>query len=75
MKKRVLSLMLAAGMLAALAACGNGDSGNSTAPDASTSPDSTASTPADTTSSDLATLANQVSVNPNVGQGLYPGTS
>lgn len=76
MKKRVVSVLLAASMLAALAACGSDPAGNSATPDSSTSPDSSASTPADgAAASDLAALANEVSVNPNVGQNLYLGTS
>ncbi len=79
MKKRMVSLLLAATMLAALAGCGDGAAQNSSpAPSDSSSPAVSDNQPADASeppqsgevsnAEDLAALANSVTVNPNAGR-------
>ncbi|MDY6317139.1 MAG: peptide ABC transporter substrate-binding protein [Oribacterium sp.] len=91
MKKRALSLAMAAIMTLSLAACGGSSTSTTTAAAAAettaaggsgeTQPAETVSTDAGekdnvaTTGTDLAALARSETTNPNAGQGLYPGTA
>jgi len=83
MKKRILSLCLALAMILSLAACGGGTtSGGGETPSgggtATTTPSGGGSTPATPAAANLskdAQLANATFVNPNVGKGMYGGTS
>lgn len=81
MKNRILSLLLAAIMVAALAACGGNANqpANSTAPAPSSNSQPSAAEPPQSgnvsTADNLSALANSVTVNPNAGKGIYPGTS
>lgn len=77
MKKRLLAIGLLLAMLLSLAACGGGgstptDSGSNAG--SSASPTS-GSSDSGTSLSENAVLANTVYVNPNVGKGMYGGTS
>ncbi len=77
MKKRLLAIGLLLAMLLSLAACGGGgstptDSGSNAG--SSVSPTS-GSSDSGTSLSENAVLANTVYVNPNVGKGMYGGTS
>lgn len=75
MKNRILALLLTAGLVVSLAACGGGKATPTPSQEPTPSAPVESGAPAPAPADDLAALANTAYVNKNAGSGMYPGTS